>query len=166
MFRVLDRSDLKSMPSKNGCIFSLRILCPEFGAPKRWEGSICRSLSIKSLAIGSRSGGHSILRPKTAGNTCTSLMPGNATFPVHILYTIHPSAHKSLQHDDSLSWIISGAMKLTVPTNVPRRSSFPCRISLNMFSAVASSCDLTSGASSSVKSDSFFASPKSIYTVV
>lgn len=46
-------------------------------------------------------------------------MPGNGTLPVYILNKIQPNAHKSEEHVDSQSLIISGAIKLTVPTNVP-----------------------------------------------
>ena len=45
---------------------------------------------------------------------------------------MHPRAHKSEEHVDSQSFIISGARKLTVPTNVPLRPlSLPAYMSFN-----------------------------------
>ncbi len=56
----------------------------------------------------------------------------NGTFPVIILKIMHPRAHKSEEHVDSQSLIISGARKLTVPTNVPLRPlSLPAYMSFN-----------------------------------
>ncbi len=52
-------------------------------------------------------------------------MPVNGTWPVLILKIMQPSAHKSDEQLDWHSLIISGAMKLTVPTKVPLRSNSP-----------------------------------------
>jgi hypothetical protein len=65
--------------------------------------------------------GQSIDLFKIAGKTWAWLMPGNGTLPVYILNRIQPNAHRSEEHVDSQSLIISGAIKFTVPTNVPWR---------------------------------------------
>lgn len=129
---VFDKSELKSIPSKKGWRISFFISWPVIGQPRRSRGSSYNRASIKLTTIGSISVGQSIFLERIWGNTYASLIPVKGTFPVTILKIMHPRAHKSEEQVDSQSFIISGARKFTVPTNVPLRPlSLPAYISFN-----------------------------------
>lgn len=129
---VFDKSELKSIPSKKGWRISFFMSWPVIGQPRRSRGSSYKRASIKLTTIGSTSVGQSIFLDRIYGKTYASLIPVNGTFPVIILKIMHPRAHKSEEHVDSQSFIISGARKLTVPTNVPLRPlSLPAYMSFN-----------------------------------
>ena len=105
-----ERSELKSIPWKNGCFIRAVISCVVPGAPKRSFGSSLTSLSIKSLQVGSMLSGQEIYLFDIRGETWNSCFPGIIILPVAILNTIQPSAQRSDSSTVEQLPIVSGAI--------------------------------------------------------